>query len=125
TGIPAASVMAVAEQLASLVSLAEHEASIQQALTDYFWVEWREAAQDEWTAVHPAFGPETPPPSIKATEFFTDSIPDAFHHRLRFEMGIESLESGQLITKQIMTPWERPVANFFGSSVSLGVVPLG
>lgn len=124
-GIPAPAVVAVAERLAELAPLAENHQSLQEALADYFWVEWRDTVQGGWSPVHPAFGPETPPAVMEAAEYFAGSIPDSLQHRMRFEMGIERLENGRLIMEQIMTPWERPAANLFGSPVTLAVMPLG
>lgn len=123
-GVPAARVSLTADRLAKLVSFDDAKEEFAQALRDYFWVEWRDGAGQPWRGAHPAFGPEDAPSELSATEYFAASIPEALQHRIRIEMGIERLESGRLVREPIAEAWERPVANFFGKSITVGVAPL-
>lgn len=122
-GEPSEQVSRTAKRLAGLVSFEDASAEFEQAMRDYFWVEWREGPGDGWVGAHPAFGAEAPP-EVVANEFFGSSIPEELQHRIRVEMGIERLESGRLVRASLAEPWERPVANFFGQSITIGVVPM-
>ena len=123
-GVPTDQVRAVAERLATIAPIEPDAEELDRALGEYFWVQWREAAQGGWKDAHPAFGSASAPAELEAKEYFADSIPDTYQHRLRFEVGIERFENGRLVREPLMPAWERPAANFFGTSVSLGIVPM-
>lgn len=82
---------------------------------DYFWVEYRLSDSDPWTASHPAFAdPAAAPQGIASTEIYTESIPQALQHRIRFQAFVEQRLGPNLVVHPLMAPWERPVANLVG-----------
>lgn len=92
---------------------------------DYAWVEYRTSPSETWQQAHPAF-PEglsgTPP---DASEVFTETIPDALLHRLRITVTIERIIGGRVETKLLFDPWERPVANLYGTAINFTMLPDG
>lgn len=121
---PSKQAVEIARQLARTVSMDDRTEQLRRALEDYFFVEWRIGPGDAWQAAHPAFGSEPAPTSLAANEYFGSTIPDELQHRIRFEIGIETLKAGKIEQKLVATPWERPAANFFDASISWGIMPL-
>lgn len=122
--VPSQQAVEIARQLAKTVSMLDRTDELRRALQDYFFVEWRIGPGDSWQAAHPAFGSEPAPTTLSPTEYFGSSIPDELQHRIRFEIGIETLEAGKIQQKLVASPWERPAANFFDASISWGIMPL-
>lgn len=123
-GKPSPQVLQAAERLNDLTNGQLAQNDYLAVLEDYFWVQWRAGPGDEWIAAHPGYGPEEPPSEIEVNEFFADRIPQELQHRVRFEMGIERLEDGRLVSALIASPWERPASNFFDAVITTGIVPM-
>lgn len=93
---------------------------------DYFWVEYREGAVDPWQGVHPAFSDPLEGLSLPEVETtFTGSIPGHLLHRIRIEVQIDRTVGDKQESIPVMEPWERPVANLIGTSLSFGNLPSG
>ena len=91
---------------------------------DYFWVEYRSGPSDPWRSAHPAFyGGAGDPPAVSHTEVFADTIPDELQHRFRFQVFIEQKTGDKLAATALTKPWERPVANLLGVSLSYSNIP--
>lgn len=106
--------------------------SLSQASTDnelveeakqYFWVQFKDSAAQPWSDVHPVFADESLMGTLDPTEVFSDSIPQRYQHRLRFEVLIEKKEGNKLVTIPITKPWERPVANLNGVPITFANMP--
>jgi hypothetical protein len=80
----------------------------------YFWVQHRDGSNDDWSDAHPAFGTHTPPTDIAAEEFFTESIPAKYQHRLTVRAVLAQRRMDKLTLHQLMTPFTQPVANLHG-----------
>lgn len=93
---------------------------------DYFWVEYRSGPSDPWLSAHPAFqGGAGEPSELIQTEVFADTIPDELQHRFRFQVFIEQKTGNKLTTTALTKPWERPVANLLGVSLTYKNIPDG
>jgi hypothetical protein len=71
---------------------------------EYFWVQHREGAADEWQDTHPAFGGAEPPAGLTAQEIFADSIPARYHHTFSIGAWMEQKESGKIVKHRLMSP---------------------
>jgi len=91
---------------------------------DYFWVEYRLGTSELWKSVHSAFGDQTVP-SVRETATLADAIPKELQQRLRFGVEIEQQSAGRLTRKEVMSGWERPVANLIGLQMRYANVPSG
>jgi hypothetical protein len=80
----------------------------------YFWVQHRDGPNDDWSNAHPAFGTHTPPTDLAAKEFFVESIPAKYQHRLTVRAVLAQRRMDKLTLHQLMTPLTRPVANLHG-----------
>ncbi len=87
---------------------------------DYYWVEYRSDAYDEWIAVHPAFAEASPPNLTSIATFVTP--PDELYHRLRFEVFVEQKANDELIVKPVVFI-EAPAAELLGAPVTYANVP--
>ena len=104
----------------------DHAASsdkLLQEAREYFWVQFKDAAAQPWADAHPVFPGELPIDSLTPSEFFSDSIPEQYQHRLRFQVLIERKVNNKLVTQPLTEPWERPVANMVGIPITFGNVP--
>ena len=68
---------------------------------DYYWVDYRVDAYDEWQSVHTAFPTEEAPLVAKADTFVTP--PDDLYHRVRFEVFIEQKSKNELIVHPVVS----------------------
>ncbi len=84
---------------------------------DYFWLEYRLSSDEDWQEVHPAFK-ERAPENLEALDTFTETIPEALQHRLRFQVFIEQKSGDKLIVENLAPAWERPVANLNGVALT-------
>lgn len=87
---------------------------------DYYWVEYRSDAYDEWNAVHPAFGAGPPPTVTSIATFVTP--PDELYHRLRFEVFVEQKANDELIVKPVVS-MEATAAELLGAPITFANVP--
>jgi hypothetical protein len=92
---------------------------------DYFWVQYREGPADSWADAHPAFGKQKPPGNVAAEEYFSESIPEKYQHRLTISASLNQRQLDTVTTHQLMTPYARPVANLHGISISYRNHPNG
>ena len=92
---------------------------------DYFWVQHRDGPGDSWTDAHPAFGKQKPPANIAAEEYFTQSIPEKYQHRLTISAALKQRQLNTVSIHQLMTPYTRPVANLHGVALSYRNHPNG
>jgi len=90
---------------------------------EYFWVQFKDSAAQSWSDVHPVFAGDSPMGALDPAEVFSDSIPEQYQHRLRFEVMIEKKEGNKLVTVPITNPWERPVANLNGIPITFANMP--
>ncbi len=93
--------------------------------SDYAWVEYRLGASDEWAAAHPAWPPGSEPPTVTAEHHFDGEMPAELTHQLRIENVVERKRGDEFTTDALMTPWQRPVANMFGITLTVGNTVLG
>jgi len=101
------------------------EVLVQEA-KDYFWVEYRFGPSNPWVPTHPALGENLDLFShIEPIDVFTSEVPEALHHRFRFQVFIEQKTGDKLKSTALTSPWERPVANLLGLSLSFGNIPDG
>ena len=91
----------------------------------YAWVEYRLGSSDEWADAHPAWPAASEPPLVTAERHLEDEVPVGLQHRLRLEMTIERKQGDEFSTEALMTPWERPVANMLGHTITIGNTVLG
>ncbi len=77
---------------------------------DYFWVQAREFAGEDWRDIHPVLQ-EGNTVDVEATAYFSEQVPDELLHRFRFQVFIEKLQDGVLSSTPVLAPWERPTAN--------------
>ncbi len=89
---------------------------------DYCWVRYRLAPTAPWTDVHLGF-PAGEPPQVGPDETFTDTIPQGLLFRLRVEAFVDVTSGDKTESHALIAPWERPVANLNGSTVSVTLVP--
>lgn len=92
------------------------EASLLAETADYFWVQTRAGASQQWDDVHPAFG-NAPDPDVAFQEVFGNQVPGDLQHTFSFQVFIERYVDGRLEVVPLTSEWERPTAN-------LGAVPL-
>lgn len=92
---------------------------------EYAWVEYRLGPDVSWEAAHPAFGGAGPEPVVEAVRYLDSEIPTELTHRLRIEVSIERKRGDEFQVEQIMTPWERPVANLVGVPIVIGNTVMG
>ena len=91
----------------------------------YFWVQHRDGPTQTWQDAHPAFGSNAAPEDLAAEEFFEDSIPEQYQHLLTISAWVGQWLAGKIETRQIMTPWTRPVANLDAQTISYRNAPSG
>ncbi len=97
-----------------------------QETADYFWVEYRFGPSDPWQPTHPAFGnADAHDVDIAATAIIADTVPEELQHRFRFQVFVEQKTGHKLDTTALTEPWERPVANMHGVSLSFSNLPNG
>ncbi len=92
---------------------------------DYFWVQHRNGPGDPWTDAHPAFGKQKPPANVVAEEYFSESIPEKYQHRFTIRAALKQRQLDSVTTRQLMTPYTRPVANLHGVALSYRNHPNG
>ena len=92
---------------------------------DYYWVEYRLAAGNKWSAAHPAFGQSKYIPDVEAVAYFKDSVPDKYQHKLRIDAFIEHRIGSKNSITAVMKPWQRPVANLDGVALTYVNIPDG
>jgi len=92
------------------------DASLVAETADYFWVQFRGGASQDWDDVHPAFG-NAPGPDVAFQQVFGNQIPGELQHTFSFQVFIERYVDGRLEVVPLTSAWERPSAN-------LGAVPL-
>lgn len=92
---------------------------------EYFWVQHRDGPADPWLDAHPAFGKSSPPTSIPAEEYFADSIPEKYQHRLTLTAQLDQRFGNKTQTHSLMEPYSRPVANLDGVAITYRNHPSG
>ncbi len=91
----------------------------------YFWVQYRDGPAQGWQDAHPAFGANPTPQGLAAEEYFADSVPEKYQHRLTVSAWVGQWLAGKIETRQIMTPWTRPVANLDAEAIRYRNAPSG
>ena len=91
----------------------------------YAWVEFRLGTSDVWTSAHPAWPGASEPPEVEAERHLVGEVPAELQHRLRLEMTVERKRGDSFVTDALMTPWERPIANLLGHTLTIGNTVLG
>ena len=95
------------------------------AAREYFWVQHRDGPSQVWQDVHPAFAGSEAPQGLAAEEYFQDSIPEQYQHLLTVSAWVGQWVAGKINTRQIMTPWTRPVANLDAQAIRYRNSPSG
>lgn len=90
----------------------------------YAFVQYRLSSNDEWTALHPAFGTLDAPEIAEIERVFDGTIPDEFTHALTVEILIERKVEEELELVPVTTAWTRPLANMHGIPVEVSIVPM-
>lgn len=91
---------------------------------DYFWLEWKRGPASSWQPIHPAFTDRKHwPTDLEAIEVFRDRVPAELQHRFRLESIVEQQLGKRTKTHQLMEPWERPVANLVGRTMTYVNLP--
>lgn len=76
----------------------------------YFWVQHRDGPAQEWQDAHPAFGGEASP-KLEPEEFFSQEVPEKYHHTIAVSAWIEQWQAGSLKKVRVMNDWHAPTAN--------------
>jgi hypothetical protein len=92
---------------------------------EYFWVQHRDGPADPWLDAHPAFGNSSPPTSMRAEEYFADSIPEKYQHRLTLTAQLNQRAGSKVHTHSLMDPYSRPIANLDGVAITYRNHPNG
>lgn len=87
---------------------------------DYFWVEYRTDAYQEWVTAHPAFG-DREAPTVSRQETFTTPADDLYH-RVRFEVFIEQKINDQLHARPVVSR-EAPAPDWVGKPLTYSNYP--
>ncbi len=87
---------------------------------DYYWVQARRFALDDWQDLHIAFTPDS---AITPDGFVSSPLPAEMLHRLRVELILEVREGGRFNTVALMRSQEFPVANLGRRPLVLSVIP--
>lgn len=90
--------------------------------TEYFWVQYRESAADLWVDAHPSFGDQVSP-EVEIQEYYADTIPEEYQHRLTFQVFVEKQVNGRLESIALTEPWTRPTANLNGVPLVFSNIP--
>lgn len=90
----------------------------------YAFVQYRLSSNDEWDALHPAFGALDAPEIAEIEHVFAGSIPDEFTHALTVEVLIERKVEEDLELVPVTSQWTRPLANMLGVPVEVSIVPM-
>lgn len=102
------------------------EARLAEQSLSYFWVEFKDGANDPWQRVHTlAAADRFDEHAVPTLERLTDSIPEHFQHRLRITAKLARQAAGKTEVIELMQPWERPVANLLGKRLSFANQPNG
>ena len=91
----------------------------------YFWVEYRESSSEAWQEAHPAFGSETAPDGLSPEEYFAESVPETYQHKITVSAWIEQWSGGKITQQRVMAPWTRPVANLDAGTIRYRNIPSG
>ena len=79
---------------------------------DYFWVEFRNGANEKWTQIHPVVVAEMPSlGEIQVNQYMTSDIPKDLQQRIRIAAFIKRKFGDEVHVDPVMSPWERPAAN--------------
>lgn len=90
----------------------------------YAFVQYRLSSNDEWEALHPAFGTLDAPEITEIEHVFDGTIPDEFTHALTIEVLIERKVEEELELVPVTTAWTRPLGNMHGVPVEVSIVPM-
>ncbi len=92
---------------------------------DYFWVQYRVSASEDWRAAHPAFRANGEGPATEVVERFEDTVPTELLHHFSFEVLLER-SLGDEVEEIVLVPtWEQPVANLIGLPLTYSNLPDG
>ncbi|MDJ0757033.1 MAG: hypothetical protein QNJ45_26110 [Ardenticatenaceae bacterium] len=87
---------------------------------DYFWVQYRLSAFDEWQDAHPAFtDPAAAPDDLAPDETFREGPPADLYHRVRLELFVEQKFDEELRVFPLLEDWERTTAELVGQPITL------
>jgi hypothetical protein len=96
---------------------------LNQAVSDYFWVEWRDGP-GPWTAAHPALSEDpTWISGLQTTETFGDTVPEDLVHQFEFQVVLEQKIADRLEQRPLLQPWRRPVANLVATPLKFINLP--
>jgi hypothetical protein len=94
-----------------------------EEVRDYFWVEFKDMAQDPWKDIHVAFGSTMPGQPVQTIETYADNIPVDLQHRFRIRVMLEIKTGNAISVRQLAAPWERPVSNLYAMPLTFANVP--
>lgn len=102
------------------------EPQLAEQSRNYYWVEYRDALADPWQRIHaiPA-GDPFDEEKLATAGYIADDIPEQLQHRLRLSAKMERQVGGTKEIIDLMSPWERPVANMVGKRLSFSNHPDG
>ena len=88
---------------------------ITQEAKDYFWVQYRFSAFDDWGNAHPVFAePPADFTDLSPDETFRETPPAELYHRFRLEIFVEQKADDELIVYPILEGWEQTTAELVG-----------
>ena len=91
----------------------------------YFWVQYRDGPSQAWQDTHPAFGSEAAPTGLAPEEYFAESVPEIYQHKITVSAWIEQWSGGKINRQRVMAPWTRPVANLDAGTIRYRNFPSG
>jgi len=93
--------------------------SLVEEARNYYWVQYRSAAAEDWQHIHPAFKSRTEAlNTLKHLTSYKDKLPDTVQQRIRIQAFIQRRLGEQVESIPITDPWERPVANLINVPLS-------
>ena len=111
------------------IELGAGEASLSDRIvdeaSDYFWVQFRVSAAEEWRDAHPAFRAVGDEPAVEVVERFEDTVPAEFLHLFSFRVLLERSLGSETEEVVLVPSWERPVANLVGLPLTYSNLPDG
>ena len=99
-------------------------ADLAKEAVDYYWVEFKDAPSDPWTAAHPALARQASF-EITPSGYFRDEVPEDLHHKFTLRAMVETSIGSQHSVRPIMDTWTRPAANLAGRTIAFSTVPSG
>lgn len=101
-------------------------AALLKTVSDYHWVQYRDAPFSDWVDLHPAFGAEGigDGESPEPVAYFTGVLPDALTHRITMQGHIDRLLGDKVVRAPITSAWTTAVSTLEGRPLTFTIVPL-